>query len=266
MSSPKESSDPKDYIDSHKTEYNDIIALDTKVLPYLFNEFEKGDQTGLKGHIMERLCWDILDGEDKDIRYANSTPQEWYNLLKEHMHGLATMNSLEFVQKNYPKAALILNEDNYYYGFDMVNFSDGLVEIAGQKLNYENVDLEPLLKALTSRQIEQMMYRAVIYYKSAHQKDFKTLDRFSSDELKNEIDKWGANEEVRSGVDAMMQLDNYTDVDFPIGITAPAKHDKKYIVTLTIDESMSVDVTFELYGEDTPQVADFNITLADSAG
>lgn len=262
MSSPKESSNPQDYIDAHQIEYNAILSLDARALPYLFAEFEKGGQTGLKGHIMERLCRDILGGED--IKYANSDPQDWYDVLKEHMQGLASRNSLEFVQKSYPKAAFIFNKNNCYYAFDKVNFSDGLVEIAGQKLSYENVDLEPLYKTLTSVQVEQMMYRAVIYYKSVYQKEFTALKRFSSTELKNEIDKWRKNEKTRPGIDVMMQLDNYTEVSFPMGITAPTQYNKKYIVILTLDKDTSAHITFEIYREGTPQVTDFGIALTNT--
>lgn len=108
MSSPQTSSNPHDYIEAHQPEYNAILALDAQALPYLFAEFEKGTQAGLKGHIMERLCREILGKED--IKYANADPQDWYNVFKEHMQGLAAKNSFDFVQKNYPKAAFVLNE------------------------------------------------------------------------------------------------------------------------------------------------------------
>jgi len=106
MSSPQTSSNSQDYIDAHQTEYNAILALDAHALPYLFSEFEKSGQTGLKGHIMERLCRTILGGED--IKYANSNPQDWYNTFKAHVQRIAGLNSVEWVKANYPKSGLIL--------------------------------------------------------------------------------------------------------------------------------------------------------------
>ncbi len=106
MSSPRESSNPQDYIDAHKQEYRAILALDTEALPYLFREFEKGGQTGLKGHIMESLCRTILGGED--IKYASTDPQDWYDTFKAHIQKIADLNSLEWVKENCPKASLVL--------------------------------------------------------------------------------------------------------------------------------------------------------------
>jgi len=146
------------------------------------------------------------------------------------------------------------NADNV---FGAVNFSDGMVEIAGEKLAYDKVDLAPLYETLTPFQVEQIMYRAVAFYKNVHQKDFTTLNRFSSPQLIAEMDKWGRNEKTKPEIDVMMHLDNYTDVDFPTGVTAPKQYDNKYVVILTIDKTMSAAVTFEIEGDGTPLVSDF---------
>ncbi|MEA1961306.1 MAG: M56 family metallopeptidase [Bacillota bacterium] len=106
MSSPQSSSSRSDYINAHKKEFYDIIELDTDALSYMFAEFEKGGQTGLKGSIMESACRSILGGED--IKYAATSPQDWFDEFKEHIQSLAAKNSLEFVQNNYPRAALTL--------------------------------------------------------------------------------------------------------------------------------------------------------------
>jgi hypothetical protein len=107
MSSPKESSNPGDYIAAHQEEYDAIIKMDAEALPYLFSEFEKGGQTGLKGHIMESLCRNILGGED--IKYLSTDLQDWYDTYKAHMLSMLEKNSLEFVKSNYPKGSIILN-------------------------------------------------------------------------------------------------------------------------------------------------------------
>ncbi|HWP96581.1 MAG TPA: hypothetical protein VN426_06995 [Syntrophomonadaceae bacterium] len=107
MSSPRESSNPGDYIAAHQAEYNEVIALDAQALPYLFSEFEKGGQTGLKGHIMEKLCRTILGGED--IKYASKNPQDWYDTYKAHTLRIAGLNSPAWVKDNYPKAGVLLD-------------------------------------------------------------------------------------------------------------------------------------------------------------
>jgi len=110
MSSPKNSSNPQDYINAHQTEYEAILALETQALPYLFAEFEKGGQTGLKGYIMQNLCWDIL-GED-NIQYASKDPQDWYDTFKEHVQRTAASSTLDFVKANNPKYGALLDVIN----------------------------------------------------------------------------------------------------------------------------------------------------------
>lgn len=106
MSSPKESSNPHDYIDAHQTEYNAILALYINALPYLFTEFEKGGQTGLKGHIMESLCRKILSEED--ISYAATNPQDWYDTYKAYVLRIRNLNSTEFIKNNSLKQYILL--------------------------------------------------------------------------------------------------------------------------------------------------------------
>jgi hypothetical protein len=107
MPSPLESSNPGDYIAVHQKEYDAIIKMDIEALPYLFSEFERGGQTGLKGHIMESLCRSILAGED--IKYANTDPQDWYDTYKAHMRSMLDKYSLEFIKEHNPKGSLVLN-------------------------------------------------------------------------------------------------------------------------------------------------------------
>lgn len=107
MSSPRASSNPQDYINAHQEEFNSILALDSEALPYLFAQFEKGGQTDLRGHIMERLCRSILGIED--IQYASQSPQDWYDTYKRSLQRMVTLNSPEFVQKHNPKGAILLS-------------------------------------------------------------------------------------------------------------------------------------------------------------
>ncbi|MCB8815315.1 M56 family metallopeptidase [Desulfosporosinus shakirovi] len=105
MSSPQMSSNPQDYIKAHETEYNAILAMDHKALTYLFSEFKKGGQNGLKGQIMMNLCRTILGGED--IKSAVTTPQDWYDNYKGHIQRLANENGIDWVHQNAPKGSLI---------------------------------------------------------------------------------------------------------------------------------------------------------------
>ncbi|AHF09486.1 MULTISPECIES: M56 family metallopeptidase [Dehalobacter] len=106
MSSPLPSSNPYDYIKAHQAEYNIILAMDEQALPYLFSEFAKGGQTGLKGSLMEILCRKILGSED--IKYASTNHQDWYDAYKKHIQEITDKNSLIWVQDHYPKGVLIL--------------------------------------------------------------------------------------------------------------------------------------------------------------
>lgn len=105
MSSPQLSSNPYDYIKAHETEYNAILAMDHKALTYLFSEFKKGGQNGLKGQIMMNLCRTILGEED--IKSAVTTPQDWYDSYKDHILKMVIKNGIDWVHQNAPKGSLI---------------------------------------------------------------------------------------------------------------------------------------------------------------
>jgi hypothetical protein len=78
ISSPNFSSNPGDYINAHKTEYDEIVALEDDALQYMFSLFDKGGQSGLSGHIMASACRDIL-GLEFEFNPAIDTGQKWYD-------------------------------------------------------------------------------------------------------------------------------------------------------------------------------------------
>ncbi|MBM7854183.1 hypothetical protein JOC37_000555 [Desulfohalotomaculum tongense] len=85
MSSPKESSNPMDYIKAHRNEYEEIIKYSYKyeneeVLKYMLSQFEKGNVEGLRGHIMMALCKELL-GVRNNVMDESLTPKEWYEKL-----------------------------------------------------------------------------------------------------------------------------------------------------------------------------------------
>lgn len=81
MSSPKESSNPNDYIKAHEIEYENIIKYGSEeALEYMLYQFEQGNADGLRGAIMMRLCKELLGVRNNVIDEALS-PDEWYAQL-----------------------------------------------------------------------------------------------------------------------------------------------------------------------------------------
>lgn len=81
MSSPKEESDPKVYIQAHEEEYEKIIKFGgDEALQYMLSQFERGNAEGLRGHIMMQLCKELL-GVRNNVADDTLTPQEWYEAL-----------------------------------------------------------------------------------------------------------------------------------------------------------------------------------------
>jgi beta-lactamase regulating signal transducer with metallopeptidase domain len=81
MSSPRTSSNPQDYIEAHRENYENIIKYGGEnALKYLLAQFETGENNDLQGHIMMSLCKDLL-GERNNVKDDSLSPQEWYNSL-----------------------------------------------------------------------------------------------------------------------------------------------------------------------------------------
>ncbi len=81
MSSPKESSNPQDYINAHKNAYDDILKYGgEEALQYMLDQFEKGNAEGLRGQIMMKLCKELLDARN-NVHDDSLSPQEWYKAL-----------------------------------------------------------------------------------------------------------------------------------------------------------------------------------------
>ncbi len=86
-SNPGISSNPQDYLATyHHQEYQELLEYGNYTLQYCLERFEKGDETGLEGHIMARACEELLGTRDKIPVNAEtaSTGQEWYITLKAH--------------------------------------------------------------------------------------------------------------------------------------------------------------------------------------
>ncbi len=78
------SSGPQDYIDAHSMEYQKLGYFGDATLQYCIKRFGQGNETGLEGHIMARLCEGLLDDKwNIPIKASTAaTGQEWYDALK----------------------------------------------------------------------------------------------------------------------------------------------------------------------------------------
>ncbi|EHQ89048.1 DUF5301 domain-containing protein [Desulfosporosinus youngiae] len=81
MSSPKTSSNPQDYINAHKNEYENFMKYGGEdTLQYMLTQFEAGNAEGLRGQIMMQLCKELL-GKQNNVSDKSLSPQEWYDAL-----------------------------------------------------------------------------------------------------------------------------------------------------------------------------------------
>jgi beta-lactamase regulating signal transducer with metallopeptidase domain len=79
-SSPSVSSNPQDYIDAHPIEFRELLYYGDYTLRYIFSDFLKGGQTGLKGHLMLAAMTELLGEEAK--QYTAASPQDWFDQWK----------------------------------------------------------------------------------------------------------------------------------------------------------------------------------------
>lgn len=77
MSSPKESSNPMDYIKAHQKEYDDIIKHDNEeVHKYILTQFVEG-ATGLRGQLITEIGMQLL-GQRNNVTDKTSSLMEWF--------------------------------------------------------------------------------------------------------------------------------------------------------------------------------------------
>lgn len=151
------------------------------------------------------------------------------------------------------ESILTEKEDESYYAYDMVMFSDGMVEIAGEKIAYKSQSMDSLLEDLSMAQIEQIMYRSVLFYKSAYNKDYEAMKELSSDELSNRIRSHEVDKRNYAYFYPIMNLSDYISDPFPSEIMIPQKYDDHYYVELktsTLDTPSGKVVVFFTIGED----------------
>lgn len=82
MSSPKESSNPRDYIEANDEAYENILKYGGEDgLNYMLKQFKEGEAKGLRGEIMMSLCKELL-GVRNNIEDDNLSAEEWFKRLK----------------------------------------------------------------------------------------------------------------------------------------------------------------------------------------
>lgn len=92
----KASSNPGDYIAHNKEAYNTLVEGGIYTMQYIVNEFSKGGQTGLKGHLMRSVMDKIIGGEALKL-YAE-TGQEYFDAWAKHTVGIFAQSSDEDVE------------------------------------------------------------------------------------------------------------------------------------------------------------------------
>lgn len=114
---PSLSSKSWDYIDEHAAEYQELIYYGGHTLKYCFARFEKGNETGLAGHIMMQVCADIAGGWDEALlelvcrmpEDGSLTGQFWYDAFKSNALGLMEQYTEMELAERYPASYLLLN-------------------------------------------------------------------------------------------------------------------------------------------------------------
>lgn len=106
MSSPAGSSNPDDYIDAHRLDYRELTYYGDYTLRYIFSEFIKGDQTGLKGRLMWIVMDDLIAGEGMPM--AAESGQEYFDAWREHGQKKLSSIGEDEMRENYPKSYLML--------------------------------------------------------------------------------------------------------------------------------------------------------------
>lgn len=75
------SSNPYDYIESEKEDYEYIVSQGEKSLNYMLNKFENSNSNGLQEYIMAIACSEILEEDTASKNWTNG--RQWYENYSE---------------------------------------------------------------------------------------------------------------------------------------------------------------------------------------
>lgn len=137
-SSPAYSSNPQDYIRAHEDAYRELSYYGDLALEYCMERFRQGEGTGLRGHVMARLCEELLDAEGKLPADAEEAPggQEWYEALSAYVAESVAKEEEEILEAFGVPVELPQNESwiqnpNISYsdeGSLRIDYYDGILE------------------------------------------------------------------------------------------------------------------------------------------
>lgn len=109
MAEPDVSSAPMDYLNAGKlpvAEYRELIYYKDHTLDYIFDQFLRGGQTGLKGQLM-RIVMDDLIGEEA-LNLAAANGQAYFDAWLENARSLEREHGLEGMKETAPAAYRML--------------------------------------------------------------------------------------------------------------------------------------------------------------
>ena len=104
--SPAESSDPGDHISAHGLEYQELQFYGKHTLEFIFRQFLKGGETGLRGHLM-RAVLDELAPESA-LRLSAATAQEYFDAWLEAARSMEDEIGIARMEHEYPAGWLCL--------------------------------------------------------------------------------------------------------------------------------------------------------------
>ena len=105
-SSPLHSSNPGDYINEHSIEYRELTYYGQYTLRYCFEQFLKGGQTGLRGHLMRAVIDDIAP--ESRLQIQTMTGQEYFDEWKAAAIQLSEQHGMDWIKGNQPAVHLLL--------------------------------------------------------------------------------------------------------------------------------------------------------------
>lgn len=95
-----------DYLNACPEEETELIYYGDYTLKYIFSEFLRGGQTGLRGSIMQRVMEDFLGGEA--IKYSAANGQDYFDRWKQFTLETQNEKGLDYMKQNLPKSAMLL--------------------------------------------------------------------------------------------------------------------------------------------------------------
>ena len=105
-SAPLYSSRPTDYIEAHPEAYQKLIWYGQHTLQYCFEQFLRGGQTGLRGHLMRAILDELAP--EAQLRLYAMTGQEYFDEWKAGAIRVSEQHDMNWIKENQPAIYLLL--------------------------------------------------------------------------------------------------------------------------------------------------------------